>query len=101
MFATNVTVLKRQKTKTCFPKHFNHLFHDVVNSGRTSLRRLHPVTLLNVLDDVGKRNSGIGDSAVGVNFPEKNSEAPHITFAGKGLRPQGFGSCPLDRKLNK
>jgi hypothetical protein len=52
-----------------------------------------------VLDDVGKRNSGIGDSAVGVNFPEKNSEAPHITFAGKGLRPQGFGSCPLDRKL--
>ena len=53
----------------------------------------HLVSLLNMLHNIPKRNSGIGHSSERVDLPEQHAEAPHIRLVGEVRMPQCLQDC--------
>ena len=73
--------------------------HDPVDALWAALGRLHLVALLHVLDHVRQRDPGVGDPAERVDLPKEDAKAPHVALAREPIPAEGFGSGPLDGKL--
>lgn len=65
------------------------VLHDLVDCRRAAVGGIHLVALLHPRDDILQGNSWIRHSPKGVDFPEEDSETPHVRLGGEFL-PGGW-----------
>ena len=75
--------------------------HNLVNFLGTALWGFHLVALFHVFHHVRQRDARVGDTAEGVDLPQEDAEAPHVTLARELVLPQSLGGSPLDWKLKE
>ena len=73
-----------------------YLFHDIVDALRTAFRSLHSVSFFYMFDHISKWYSRIRNPTEWVDFPQKYSEAPHVTLAWELLGLQSLRSSPFN-----
>lgn len=76
---------KLQKRGPCGSIQVPAVLHHLVDCGRAAIRSVHLIALFHPRDDVLQGNSWVRHSPEGIDFPEKDSETPHIRLGGKFL----------------
>ena len=78
-----------------------YLFHYIVDALWTAFRSLHSVSFFYMFDHISKWYSRIRNPTEWVDFPQKYSEAPHITLAWELLGLQSLRSSPFNGQLKR